>query len=183
MKLPTTRLLVIKPKRINSKLVHKHTDTALPTNETPRHIQTTERRTTMKASDRQTQNANKVMHHKYICHPLRLLDSLRSSPSTSIGNEYLSQKFYQPKIGVRFAIHRDTVYETHRKVTFELHVSPIILLNIAATAISFAFGNNWNHVRTTLRMHYNMLSDNRSEKTHWNIFWTVDSCNHRCCWC
>lgn len=30
----------------------------------------------------------------------------------------------------------------------------------------FRTGNNRNHVKTTLRMHYNMLSDNRRRKIH-----------------
>lgn len=48
----------------------------------------------------------------------------------------------------------------------------------------------WNHVKTTLRMHYNMLSDNGSENTtHWNIFWTlthvtiVITITQGCCYC
>lgn len=70
------------------------------------------------------------------------------------------------------------LYMSNEKLQFELHVLPTHCHWYCSTksqsSVRFSVQQPWNHVKTTLRMHYNMLSDNGSENTtHWNIFWTL----------
>lgn len=87
--LATTRSLVIKPKRIDSNH-YKYNDTAFKwTNRKDIYQKIKFKRMKeepqWKASDRhKNTNANKVMHHKYICHSHGCVDSHRSSASISV---------------------------------------------------------------------------------------------------